>query len=142
MTKKILVVDDDPDNRAALCMMLDALGHSVEQFASGREALAFLASSPTIDMFMLDVMMPQLNGYEVLSLLRQRKEYANTPIVMVTACDSESQVLQGYKEGADYYITKPLTLEQLRYGLALHFSGEMGQNPSLRKRGKTSCSTS
>jgi two-component system chemotaxis sensor kinase CheA len=129
MTKKIVIVDDDPDNRAALCMMLDALGHSVEQFASGREALAFLESSPTVDMFMLDVMMPQLNGYEVLSLLRQRQEYDSTPIVMVTACDSESQVLQGYQQGADYYITKPLTLEQLRYGLALHFSNETRHNP-------------
>jgi CheY-like chemotaxis protein len=124
MTKKILVVDDDPDNRTALCMMLHALGHSTVPFGSGREALAFLDTTPDVDLIMLDVMMPEMNGYEVLASLRTREECAATPVVMVTACDTASQVLQGYQQGADYYITKPLTLEQLRYGLAIYFGSK------------------
>jgi CheY-like chemotaxis protein len=121
MTKHILVVDDDADNRTALCMMLRALGHSPVDFGSGPEALAFLETSPTLDMIMLDVMMPGMNGYEVLSQLRNRADFSTTPVVMVSACDTDRQVLQGYQQGADYYITKPLTLEQLRYGLELYF---------------------
>lgn len=124
MTKKILVVDDDSDNRTALCTMVHALGHSTVDFGSGPEALAFLYTTPSLDLILLDVMMPEMNGYELLGHLRALEAFGTIPVVMVTACDTDSQVLQGYQQGADYYITKPLTLDQLRYGLALHLGDE------------------
>ena len=124
MTKMILVVDDDPDNRTALCAMVQALGHMTVDFGSGPEALAFLGTTPSLDLILLDVMMPEMNGYEVLGRLRSLQAFGSIPVVMVTACDTDSQVLQGYQQGADYYITKPMTLDQLRYGLSLHLVDE------------------
>jgi CheY-like chemotaxis protein len=124
MPKNILIVDDDPDNRTALCAMVQALGHSPVDFGSGKAALAFLDSTPNLDLILLDVMMPEMNGYELLGRLRTLEAFGTIPVVMVTACDTDSQVLQGYQQGADYYITKPLTLEQLRYGLELHLDDE------------------
>jgi CheY-like chemotaxis protein len=124
MTKNILIVDDDPDNRIALCTMIRALGHSTVDFGSGAEALAFLNTTPSLDLILLDVMMPEMNGYEVLAHLRALRGCATIPVVMVSACGTNSQVLEGYQHGADYYITKPLTLDQLRYGLKLHLGDE------------------
>ncbi len=124
MPRKILVVDDDSDNRSALCAMVHALGHSAVDFGSGQEALAFLHTTPSLDLILLDVMMPEMNGYELLTQLRALHGFGTIPVVMVSACDTDSQVLQGYQQGADYYITKPLTLDQLRYGLRLHFGDE------------------
>ena len=61
--------------------------------------------------------MPEMNGYEVLQALRAIPEYEKTPMIMVTAKDQDSEILEGYKYGADYYIPKPFTLEQIKYGI-------------------------
>ena len=121
MSKTILVVEDDNDVRMALCAMLEGLGYEPLQFGSGKDALAGIAGKK-INLALLDVMMPEMNGYELLKELRQLPEYKDLPIIMVTARDEDSDVLEGYQYGADYYITKPYTTEQLRYGLELYLS--------------------
>lgn len=119
MTRTILVVEDDNDSRMALCAMLEGLGYSPLSFASGKEALEGVEGKQ-IHLALLDVMMPEMNGYELLQALRENAAFAKLPIIMVTARDDDSDVLQGYQYGADYYITKPYTTEQLRYGLNLY----------------------
>lgn len=119
MSKSILVVEDDVDARMALCAMLEGLGYSPIPFGSGKDALDGIGQHK-IDLALLDVMMPEMNGYELLKSLREIPEYKKLPIIMVTARDDDSDVLEGYQYGADYYITKPFTTEQLRYGLELY----------------------
>jgi DNA-binding response OmpR family regulator len=116
--KKILVVEDDTDSRNALCAMLDALGFSYIGFASGKEALQALKTQK-VDLALLDIMMPEMNGFEVMQALKAIPECKGIPVIMVTAKDQDSDVLHGYQSGADYYITKPFTVKQLDYGLRI-----------------------
>lgn len=119
--KVILVVEDDSDSRAALCTMLEALGYSHLSFASGKEALAAVKGQ-NIDLALLDIMMPEMNGYEVLRQLKQIPDFKDLPCIMVTAKDQDSEILEGYQYGADYYITKPFTTKQLEYGIKIFLS--------------------
>ena len=121
MSKTILVVEDDQDSRFALCAMLEGLGYQNISFASGKEALEGIKGKQ-IDLAMLDVMMPEMNGYELLRELRNIPELKDLPIIMVTARGESSDVLEGYQYGADYYISKPYTTEQLRWGLQLYLT--------------------
>lgn len=121
MSKTILVVEDDQDSKAALSAILEAFGYSVLGFSSGKEALEGVVGKK-IDLALLDVMMPEMNGYELLQELKKKPEFASVPTIMVTARDRDDDVLEGYQYGADYYITKPYTSEQLKYGLELYLS--------------------
>jgi len=114
----ILVVEDDSDSRAALCTMLEALGYSHISFSGGKDALAGVKGQ-SIDLALLDIMMPEINGYEVLRQLKQMPEFKDLPCIMVTAKDQDSEILEGYQYGADYYITKPFTAKQLEYGIKI-----------------------
>lgn len=118
---RILVVEDDPDSRQALCLILEAMGHEIFPFPSGKTALAELPALE-IDLAMLDIMMPDMNGYQLLEEMKKIEKFKNTPVFMVTAKDQWSDTLEGYKHGADYYIGKPFTAEQIRYGIKMFFS--------------------
>lgn len=122
--KSILVVEDDTDSREAISTMLEALGYSPRAFPTGDDALKELREDAqhgrTIDLALLDIMLPGLNGYEVLQELKTIPEYFNVPVIMVTAKDADSEIIEGYKYGADYYITKPFTTKQLQYGIELY----------------------
>jgi len=121
--KKILVVEDDNDSRLAITTMLEALGYEPIAFSGGKEALVGIASPETnLDLALLDIMMPHMNGYELLQEIKNQAKFANLPVIMVTAKDKDSDVLDGYQHGADYYITKPFTSRQLQYGIKLFLS--------------------
>lgn len=119
MAKTILVVEDDQDSRNTIQAILESMGYTALCFPLGREALAGIKGHK-LDLALLDVMMPEMNGYEVLKELRQIPEYKNLPIIMVTAKDEDTSIMEGYKFGADYYITKPFTAKQLQYGINLY----------------------
>ncbi len=119
--KTILVVEDDQDSRNAICAMLEALGFDHISFSGAKEALAVIKDKP-IDLAMLDIMMPEMNGYELLAALRKIPEFKELPVIMVTAKDEDSEILEGYQSGADYYITKPFTSKQLEYGIRIFLS--------------------
>lgn len=124
MTKEmptILVVEDDPDSRLAICVMLRSLGYQPLDFESGPAALKGIQGK-SIELVLLDIMMPVMNGYEVLTRLKAMPEYSQVPIIMVTAREAESDILGGYQAGADYYITKPFTAKQLEYGIKIFLS--------------------
>ena len=118
--RKILVVEDDQDSRTALCLILDALGYKYLSASSGKEALELANKDKEIDLALVDIMMPEMDGYQVLAELRKIPELENIPVIMVTAKDADAEVLEGYKYGADYYITKPYTAKQIEYGIKLY----------------------
>jgi two-component system phosphate regulon response regulator PhoB len=118
MNKTILVVDDSPDTVQIVSTILESKGFSVVKAFSGFEALAEVEQSIP-DLVILDIMMPKMNGLQVLEKLRDRVETASTPVILLTAKNQDEDVIQGYKLGADYYITKPFTSVQLLHGINL-----------------------
>lgn len=118
MADTILVVDDNEDVARITAKFLQAKGYGVLVASDGPRALELVAEQrPTC--ILLDIMMPAMSGLEVLSRLRQDPATAGIPIILVTAKTRDEDVLTGYKEGADYYIPKPFSSEQLLYGVRL-----------------------
>jgi DNA-binding response OmpR family regulator len=118
MNRKILVVDDNLDSVLILRSILEAQGFTVCVANSGPDALAQLAREVP-DVILLDVMMPEMSGFEVLERIRNKHDTASVPVIMVTAKMQDEDVMTGYQFGADYYITKPCTAKQLLYGIGL-----------------------
>jgi len=110
--KRILVVDDDADVRALATKALRQDGHTVSQAAGGREALA-LIESQVPDLLLLDLLMPEQDGLEILKILRARPDTALMPVVVLTAMDDEASTRAGFVLGATDYVTKPFSIPQL-----------------------------
>jgi DNA-binding response OmpR family regulator len=121
---KIVIVEDDEDSREALSTIIESLGYTPLSFSSAQSALDGI-SGEIIAIFLLDIMMPKMNGYELLEALRAKEEFKKTPVIMVTAKDDDKEVLDGYKYGADYYITKPYTAKQIEFGINLYLAPEV-----------------
>jgi CheY-like chemotaxis protein len=119
--RKVLVVDDNSDSITILRLLLEGNGLQVATAQSGSEALDQLAGDLP-DVVLLDVMMPEMSGFEVLERIRTNPALGRLPVVMVTAKMDDQDMLEGYQHGADYYITKPCTEKQLLYGLSLVLS--------------------
>jgi DNA-binding response OmpR family regulator len=112
------VVDDNLDSILIMRSILESQGFTVRVAQSGAEALAELEREVP-DLVLLDVMMPQMSGLEVLERLKTNSATAAVPVIMVTAKMQDEDVMTGYQHGADYYITKPCTSKQLMYGIGL-----------------------
>ncbi len=112
MPKKILVIDDDEDIRNLLYTTLSAEGFDVITMGSGKEALDFLMDID-VDCILLDVMMPEMDGWETLRMIRASEATRNLPVIMVTVKDSRIDKLTAIKEKATDYITKPFSTEEL-----------------------------
>src|SRR5438067_1750189 len=110
--KRILVADDDPDILKIVAANLAAEGYEVDAASNGLEAQA-RAVRTLPDLIVLDVTMPGRSGLEVLSALRARPDTRDIPIVLLTARSTDSDVWEGWKAGAAYYLTKPFETEQL-----------------------------
>lgn len=119
MSQTILVVDDNPDSITILQSILETRGYGVLVADSGMVALQKVAGTPRPDLVLLDVMMPEMNGLEVLQKIKETHGTARIPVILVTAKTHDEDVLSGYQYGADYYITKPFTAKQLLYGIDL-----------------------
>ena len=109
---KILVVDDTPANVKLLVSLLEASGYGVGTAYSGREALEQVAKNPP-DLILLDILMPEPDGYEVCRRIRQDPMTALLPIVMVTALDPTQERIKGIEVGADDFLTKPINSQEL-----------------------------
>lgn len=121
-SKKILVVEDDNDSRTALCYMLGKLDFECLDYAHAQHALDALENehkNSNISLCLLDIMMPDINGFQLLHKLKENPRFTNTPCIMVTARNEDDEVIEGYQSGADYYITKPYTISQLKYGITI-----------------------
>jgi len=105
-TGTLLVVDDDATNRELLSRRLTRLGYSVELVDNGSEALALMATRP-FDLILLDVIMPEMTGYEVCQHIRAGEKTAALPVVLVTSLDPREEKIRGLECGADDFLTKP-----------------------------------
>ena len=117
-TMKILVVDDHSETLKVVSFILEQHGYQVVGARSGAEGLS-LAEAERPALIILDVMMPEMDGLEVLTRLKGKTETASIPVILLTAKVQYEDVLGGYKLGADYYITKPFTSTQLVNGINL-----------------------
>ncbi len=109
----ILIVDDVPEKLLALRVVLEELGQNLVTAGSGREALRRL-SEQEFAVILLDVNMPDIDGFETAALIRQRKRFAHVPIIFITAYADEMNAAQGYSLGAVDYILSPVVPEILR----------------------------
>jgi PleD family two-component response regulator len=133
----ILVVDDEEDIRRLLALELEAEGFRVAQATCGTEAL-LRAQQQRFDLIILDLMLPDLDGFAVLGGLRARAQTALTPIILVSALNAPQEKVQGFRLGADDYITKPFSLAEVgaRVRAAIRRSELEGStNPSTRLPG-------
>ena len=103
MTVKILVADDEPRYRRLIRDFLRNEGYSVLEAQNGREALEFLRNNKDVNLVILDIMMPELNGIEACKAIRQ---YSQVPIIILTALSSDDMELTGFDCGADEFIEK------------------------------------
>ena len=112
MQKKILIVDDDPDQREVIRSSLKEAGFEISTATNGVEGLE-KARSGSPDLIILDVMMPKMDGFAVCVTLREDDTTASIPILMLTGLCSYISQLTGFESGATDYLVKPFESEQL-----------------------------
>ena len=128
----ILLVDDQPANLVALEAMLEDLGQNLVRAESGREALKRLLNDD-FAVILLDVKMPEMDGFETAELIRQRDRSRHTPILFLTAADtSQTQAVRGYAVGAVDYLIKPVVPEFVRSKVAVFV--ELAKKNELLRR--------
>ncbi len=111
-TPHILLVDDEPNIVMSLDFLMRKAGYQVSIARNGTEALEAIGQTP-FAVVILDIMMPDVDGYQVCRQLRQRPDRADTRIIFLSAKSQEQDVAQGYAAGADLYLTKPFSTRQL-----------------------------
>jgi two-component system OmpR family response regulator len=112
--KKILIVDDDPSIREILCTQLGRLGFQASAAADGKEAVALFKSDPP-DLILMDMMMPVMDGLAACQQIRAlEKKGARVPILFLTARDTRHDQISSALCGGDEFITKPISLQELR----------------------------
>ena len=120
MKKKILLVDDRPDNLLSMETILETGGYDLIKAGSGREALKILLTEFDFALILMDVKMPNLNGFETAALIYEREKLKHIPIVFITAYNyGEEQMYKGYRTGAVDYIYKPINPDLLRAKVAV-----------------------
>jgi CheY-like chemotaxis protein len=111
--KRILVVDDDVRNIFSLTSVLEAHGMDVRFAENGRDAIASIEKQPDVDLVLMDVMMPEMDGYETMTAIRQNPEFKALPIIALTAKAMKGDREKCIAAGASDYITKPVDTDQL-----------------------------
>lgn len=110
MSRRVLLVEDDARVRRVLTLALEREGCAVTEAGTAHEALAAMAATTEYDVVLLDIMLPDDDGFAVCRAIRKHSE---VPIIMVTARDDSHDVVAGLEAGADDYITKPLVAKEL-----------------------------
>ena len=125
---RILVADDDTANREMLARRLRRLGHTVSMVENGRQAVEMIRTQP-FDLLLLDIVMPEMDGYEVLKYLRVNRPASHLPVIVLSASDDSKKVAESIKLGAQDYLPKPFdpVMLQARIGSCL-------ENKRLRDR--------
>ncbi len=108
--RKVLIVDDEPDIREILNLLLSSNGYNVFSSADGENAIRILKENPTIDLIILDIMMPHEDGVQVL---RKIREFSKVPALFLTAKIHENDKAEAYESGGDDYLTKPFSQNEL-----------------------------
>jgi HAMP domain-containing protein/CheY-like chemotaxis protein/signal transduction histidine kinase len=117
--RKVLVVDDDVRNIFALSSVLERRGMTVLTAGTGREAIATLESTPDIAIVLMDIMMPEMDGYETMQVIRQNSSFRRLPIIALTAKAMKGDREKCLEAGASEYLAKPVNTEQLLSALRM-----------------------
>src|SRR4029079_58003 len=117
VNKRVLVVADRPTHRQALSDLLQREGYEVTTAVDGEDALAKIAADPP-PLVVLDIILPKMNGYQVLRQLRADRETRHIKVILVSSKNQESDRFWGMKQGADEYIAKPYPDEALLSAVA------------------------
>jgi CheY-like chemotaxis protein len=118
--KKVLVVEDDARNLYAITSLLERHGVNVFPATSAREALAALGQHPDTDLVIMDVMMPDVDGYQATKQIHAMKEFAALPVIALTAKASEADEAEAIAVGCSAYMVKPADTRQLLSVIARH----------------------
>jgi PAS domain S-box-containing protein len=125
--RKILVVDDDVRNIFALTAALEKKGANIEVAKNGKEALAKLEGNPSMDLVLMDIMMPEMDGFQATREIRKQKRFAKLPIIAVTAKATKNDQVECLEAGANDYIAKPIDLYQL-FSLVRVWMSQLGRD--------------
>jgi CheY-like chemotaxis protein/signal transduction histidine kinase/HAMP domain-containing protein len=117
--RKVLVVDDDVRNIFALSSVLERRGMTVLTAGTGREAIAMLESTPDIAIVLMDIMMPEMDGYETMQVIRENASFRRLPIVALTAKAMKGDREKCLEAGASEYLAKPVNTDQLLSALRM-----------------------
>jgi adenylate cyclase len=129
---KILVADDDPRNRDLLRRCLECEGHQVVEAGNGREVLALLQDQ-SCDLVLLDVMMPEMDGFETLERMKRQPQWGELPVIMISALDELQSVVRCIQMGADDYLPKPFNPVLLRARLGASLDKKWLRDRERRK---------
>jgi DNA-binding response OmpR family regulator len=109
----VLVVEDDESTAKLLRFVLERENYEIFMAADGRAGLEFIQNNPPTSIVLMDIMLPFLNGFELLSELRRRPEWRHSRVIMLSAKTQGSDVARALDAGADDYLIKPFDLEEL-----------------------------
>lgn len=112
-TKTLLVIEDDETIRAALKRMFESEGYRVLAAADGTQLSAVLDDAP-VDLILLDVGLPWINGFELAEMMKGHKDLREIPLVFLSARTSDADMKRGFSVGADDYIKKPFDIEKVK----------------------------
>lgn len=117
-TKRILVVEDEERIRKIISIIIRGEDIDIDEAADGKEALDKVLNEK-YDLIILDLMIPEIDGFGVLDKIRNNPETADLPVIIVSARTSDRDILEGLKGGANYYIPKPFEPQELTSSLEL-----------------------
>jgi CheY-like chemotaxis protein len=117
--KKVVVVDDDVRNIFALSSVLERRGMVVLTAGTGREAISLIESTPDVAIVLMDIMMPEMDGYETMQVIRQNPDFRRLPIIALTAKAMKGDREKCLEAGASEYLAKPVNTEQLLSALRM-----------------------
>jgi CheY-like chemotaxis protein len=120
--KQIWIIDDDEEMGRAVGLMLSLLDCEVTLFFSARTAVQALLTGKRPELMMVDVNMPEVSGLDLIEFLRRRPEWKDTPIVMLSSEAADTMVDKALSLGADAYVLKPVTIEELEKAMTDAFS--------------------
>ena len=119
--KQVWIVDDDQEMSNAMRMMLELLDCQTTCFLNARSAAQTLLTGERPDIMVLDINMPEVSGLDLLEFLRRRPEWKNLPVVMLSSEAADVTVDEAMELGADGYVMKPVTLEELEKAIETAF---------------------
>ncbi len=119
--RQVWIIDDDEEMNRAIALMLKMLNCEVMTFHSARSAVQALLAGKVPELFLLDLNMPEVSGLDMLEFLRRRKEWQQLPIVMLSSEAADNMVDKALQMGANSYLMKPVTIEELDKAMAVVF---------------------
>ena len=124
--KNIWLVDDDEEMIRAIGLMVKMMDYEVTAFHNARSAAQTLLTGKKPDLLILDINMPEVSGLDFLEFLRRRPEWMDLPIIMLSSESADSTVDQALQLGADAYVMKPVTIEELEKAMTTAFQKHEG----------------